>query len=244
MPKSAPKLSSQTVVITGAAQGLGRAVATAFHGAGSRVVLVDIDEKGLESLRSELGEKVQAYRANLADAEETQDVIARVLHDMGTIQTLVHNAAILVPEPFETATFQGWQQTINVGIQAAFLLIRAVWPEMKAAGGGCLIYVSSRSGIEGFRDESAYCTAKHGLEGLMKSLALEGADHGILAHTITPGMYMRTPMSERNYTEELKTKWVDPSQLAPAFLKLASRADPGLTGQRVSAWGLSRAMEE
>ena len=99
--------------------------------------------------------------------------------------------------------------------------------------------MSSRSGIEGFANETAYCAAKHALEGFSKSLALEGEAHGVLSVTVTPGMFMRTPMSEANYTPELKQKWVDPIRLAPAFAYLATRP-LHLSGQRLSAWDLSQ----
>ena len=81
---------------------------------------------------------------------------------------------------------------------------------MKKNKKGVIIFVSSRSGIEGFENESAYCASKHGLEGLMKSLAIEGSKNGIQVFTVTPGMFMNTPMSEQNYDEAYKKKWVDP----------------------------------
>jgi 3-hydroxybutyrate dehydrogenase len=109
---------------------------------------------------------------------------------------------------------------------------------MKARGGS-LIFVSSRSGIMGFANETAYCAAKHALEGFSKSLALEGAPHGILSVTITPGMYMHTPMSETTYPPEARAQWVDPIRLAPAFAHLATRPMQ-LSGQRLDAWQLSR----
>ncbi len=230
----------ETVIVTGAAQGLGRAVARAFHAARWRVALLDIDEQGLAELREELGDGARGYPVDLTDADATQAVSRQILEDVHVVTTLVHNAAILVPEPLETLSFGRWQATLNIGVQAAFLLTQAVWPGMRAAGGGCVIYVSSRSGIEGFEGESAYCATKHGLEGLMKCAALEGAPHGIVAHTVTPGMYMHTPMSERTYPDELKAKWVDPAVLTPAFLQLAARTDAALSGRRLNAWALSR----
>ncbi len=233
----------KTVIVTGAAQGLGRAVARAFHTAGWRVGLLDIDRRGLTELQEELGEGAESYPVDLTDAADTRAVAESVIEAFGGVSTLVHNAAILLPEPLETLAFSRWQATLNVGVQAAFLLTQAVWPGMKTSG-GAIIYVSSRSGIEGFEDESAYCASKHGLEGLMKCVALEGAPYGILAHTVTPGMYMHTPMSERTYPDDLKAKWVEPEQLAPAFLHLAARIDPALSGQRLSAWDLSQESNE
>ena len=230
---------SKAVIVTGAAQGLGRAVARAFHAAGWRTALLDIDAQSLIELQQELGGGTESYPVDLTDASNTQTVAKRVIEDLGGVSTLVHNAAILLPEPLETLPFSRWQATLNVGVQAAFLLTQAVWSGMKGSG-GTVIYVSSRSGIEGFLDESAYCASKHGLEGLMKCVALEGAPYGILAHTVTPGMYMHTPMSERTYPDDLKAKWVEPEQLAPAFLHLAARENPALSGQRLSAWELSQ----
>ena len=94
---------------------------------------------------------------------------------------------------------------MNVGIQAAFQLTQAVWPAMKSRG-GALIYVSSRSGIEGFVDETAYCAAKHALEVFSKCLAMEGAPQGIVSYTITPGMFMHTPMSETTYGADARVR--------------------------------------
>ena len=132
-----------------------------------------------------------------------------------------------------------FRATLDVGIQAGFQLTQAVWDGMVQRGGGALIFVSSQSGIKGFADETAYCAAKHALEGFSKCLALEGAPHGIVSCTITPGMAMHTPMSEKNYPPELKAKWVDPGQLAPAFVQIATADDLRFTGQRLNAWELS-----
>lgn len=240
MPKP---LTLQRVLITGAAQGLGYALGRAFHHAGATVLLLDVQEAAVKSLEQMLGTRAHANAVDLTNADATSEIIQTIVKQHGTVDTLIHNAAILQTEPFETMTLEHWQQSVNVGIQAAFLLTQGVWKSMQKVGGGCVIFVSSRSGIEGFKDESAYCTAKHGLEGLMKCLALEGEAHGIFAHTVTPGMYMHTPMSERNYTDDLKAKWVDPMLLTPAFLHLATRSDAALSGQRLSAWELSQQVQ-
>ena len=173
---------------------------------------------------------------DLADAAATEQAIAAVV--TGPVDTLIHNAAILRVEPLETVTLGTFRATLNVGIQAAFQLTKAVWPAMKERGGS-LVFVSSRSGIEGFENETAYCAGKHALEGFSKCLALEGAYHGILSVTITPGMYMHTPMSETTYPPELREKWVDPILLAPAFSYLCTRP-MHLSGRRLDACALSQ----
>jgi len=228
-------LKGQTVLVTGAAQGLGAAIARHFHGLGAGLILLDRDGDGLAETEAACPGATSAV-VDLSDAAATDRAIAAVV--TGPVDTLIHNAAILRVEPVEAVSLSTFQATLNVGIQAAFQLTKAVWPGMKERG-GALVFVSSRSGIEGFADETAYCAAKHGLEGFSKCLALEGASHGILSVTITPGMYIHTPMSETTYPPELREKWVDPILLAPAFSYLATRPMQ-LSGQRLDAWALSQ----
>lgn len=238
----ADELQGAFGIVTGAAQGLGNAIAVAYARAGMRLALMDIQADALAQVAQELAPisgGVVAIPVDLADAEDTQRAIAQALDQFGTPRVLVHNAAILVNRPLLAIDLASWQREVNVGIQAAFLLTQAVWTPMTAAGRGSIIYVSSMSGIKGFDEESAYCTAKHGLEGFMKCMAIEGAPRNIAVNTVTPGMYMRTPMSERNYSDELKQKWVDPILLTPAFVHLARQDAAGITGQRLNAWELS-----
>lgn len=231
-------LSQQTVLLTGAAQGLGAAIARRFAAEGAHLVLLDYNGEGLAEVAAGCGDRAIAIQVDLSNAADTQKAIDQALQ-YGVIDTLIHNAAILVERSFVDETFDSFFRTVNVGLQAGMQLAHAVWPGMMRKGGGALVFVSSRSGIEGFSNETAYCAAKHGLEGLSKSLALEGKAHGITSNTITPGMYMRTPMSERTYSDELKRKWVDPDRLAPAFIYLAERRVPEISGQRADAWKLS-----
>jgi NAD(P)-dependent dehydrogenase (short-subunit alcohol dehydrogenase family) len=228
-------LEGKSVVLTGAAQGLGAAIARHFHGLGAGLILLDRDGEGLAETCAACPGATSAV-VDLSDVGDTERAIAAVV--TGPIDTLIHNAAILRVEPLETASLSIFQATLNVGIQAAFQLTQAVWPHMKKQG-GALVYVSSRSGVEGFANETAYCAGKHALEGFSKCLALEGEPHGILSVTITPGMYIHTPMSETTYPPELREKWVDPIVLAPAFSYLASRP-MHLSGQRLDAWALTQ----
>jgi NAD(P)-dependent dehydrogenase (short-subunit alcohol dehydrogenase family) len=234
-------------IITGAAQGLGYAVAKAYAAEGMRLALMDVQGDLLKTAAGELngaGSDCLPLTVDLADADDTRRAITQALDHFGTPRVLVHNAAILVNRPLLDITLDAWRREVNVGIQAAFLLTQAVWPLMTQAGGGSIVYVSSMSGIKGFMDESPYCTMKHGLEGFMKCMAMEGAARNIAVNTITPGMYMKTPMSARNYSDELKQKWVDPILLTPAFVLLAQQDGSGLTGQRLNAWELSEQQRE
>ena len=231
-----PALSDQRVVITGAGQGLGAAIARVFAGQGADLVLLDVNAGGLDAINDQIGGAATVICVDLADADATAKAIATI---SGPIDTLIHNAAILRPEPIEAVSLATFKATMDVGIQAAFQLSQAVWAAMKARG-GALIFVSSQSGIKGFVDETAYCAAKHALEGFSKCLAMEGEAHGIVSCTITPGRAMHTPMSERNYPPELKAEWIKPELLAPAFAHIATTREAALSGQRLNAWDLSQ----
>jgi len=236
---TAPSLDQQTIVITGAAKGLGRAIATVFHLAGSRLALLDYDAVALETLRQELpGSSV--YPVDLSDAAATRAVIALIDADFPVVDTLIHNAGFLVPQAFAEMTDERWNLTFNVGIQAAYLLTRAWWNRWLQTGTGCAIYVSSNSGIRACWGEGPYTASKHALEGFSQALGIEGTPSGVFTHTVTPGFPMHTPMSEQNYTPELKAKWVEPEHLAPAFLYLAQKPDASLSGKRLSAWELAQ----
>jgi len=236
-PRATPPLSQQRVLITGAASGLGRALAIAFGQAGATLALVDINLAGLRETAKSLPQ-ASLYQADLSDATSTRRMIAAVRADHVRIDTLIHDAAYLVPQSFADCSEESWRLTFNVGIEAAYLMTKAFWADW-LRDGATAIYVSSRSGIEGFIDETAYCTTKHAIEGMVKCLGMEATLCGIMTHTVTPGWYMHTPLSERLYTADLKSKWVDPIALAPAFLYLALRPDPTLSGQRLNAWELS-----
>ena len=139
-------------------------------------------------------------------------------------------------------SYENWQRELNIILQAGFILSKAVWEPMIAAGGGSIVYISSGSGIKGFVKETAYTPGKHGQEGLMKVLSMEGAEFNIAVNTITPGVAINTPMSASHYTEEQRQRWVDPNLLTPAFIYLAGVDARDVTGQRLDAWQLSQAV--
>jgi NAD(P)-dependent dehydrogenase (short-subunit alcohol dehydrogenase family) len=228
-------VEGQNVLVTGAAQGLGAAIARHLHSCGARLILMDWNEERLSETASACPGAVTVV-VDLGDAGATQRALDSLISS--PVDTVIHNAAILRVEPLADVSLEAFQATMDVGIQAGFQLTKAVWPHMQKSG-GALVFVSSRSGIEGFADETAYCASKHALEGFSKCLAMEGESQGILSVTVTPGMYMRTPMSEITYPPELREKWVDPIELAPAFEYLATRP-MHLSGQRLSAWELSQ----
>lgn len=231
-------LEGQAAVVTGAAQGLGYAIAKAYAAAGMRVALLDVRGNILKQVASELtaaGGEVLPITVDLADAAATQNAIDAALAHYGAPRVLVHNAALLITRSMLEITFEQWQREINIILQAAFILSKAVWQPMIDAGAGSIVYLSSGSGYKGFIEEVAYNPGKHGIEGLMKCLALEGVEFNIAVNAATPGAPINTPMSDSNYTEAQKQRWVDPQLLAPAFVFLARQDASGVTGHRVAA---------
>ena len=231
-------LQGQVAVITGAANGLGYAIARAYVEEGMRVALMDVQAGKLEEVVHEftdMGGDVLSIPVDLSDATATNDGINKALEHYGTPRVLVHNAALLITRSMLEITFEDWQKEINIILQAAFILSKAVWSPMVERGDGSLIFLSSGSGYKGFIEEVAYCPGKHGVEGLTKCLAMEGKEFNIAVNAATPGAPIDTPMSSQNYTEALKQRWVDPKLLAPAFVFLAKQDASGLTGHRVAA---------
>ena len=231
-------LRGKVAVVTGAAQGLGYAIAKRYAAEGMRVALMDVRADLLAQVAAELsaeGGDVLPITVDLSDAAQTQAAIDAALAQFGTPRVLVHNAALLITRSMQEITLADWQKEINIILQAAFILSKAVWQPMIEAGGGSIVYLSSGSGYRGFIEEVAYNPGKHGVEGLMKCLAMEGKAFNIAVNAATPGAPINTPMSDSNYTEEQKKKWVDPALLAPAFVFLAQQDASGTTGHRVAA---------
>ncbi len=231
-------LRDQVAVVTGAAQGLGYAIAKAYVSEGMKVALLDVRGDILQEVAAELndsGGDVLPITVDLSDAGDSQSAIDTVLAQYGTPRVLIHNAALLITRSMLEITLAQWQREINIILQAAFILSKAVWKPMIDAGGGSIVYLSSGSGYKGFIEEVAYNPGKHGIEGLMKCLALEGVAFNIAVNAATPGAPINSPMSDSNYSEEQKKRWVDPALLAPAFVYLARQDAAGLTGHRVAA---------
>ncbi|MCY3916825.1 MAG: SDR family NAD(P)-dependent oxidoreductase [Chloroflexi bacterium] len=231
-------LRGQVAVVTGAAQGLGYAIAKACASEGMKVALLDVRGDLLQEVAAEIkemGGDGLPITVDLSDAEDTQAAIDTVLAQYGTPRVLIHNAALLITRSMLEITLAQWRHEINIILQAAFILSKAVWKPMIEAGGGSIVYLSSGSGYRGFVEEVAYNPGKHGIEGLMKCLALEGRGFNIAVNAATPGAPINTPMSDSNYTEEQKKRWVDPALLTPAFVYLARQDAAGLTGHRVAA---------
>jgi 3-hydroxybutyrate dehydrogenase len=191
-------LSSHTVLVTGAAGGIGRAVASRLAGAGAAVVVLDREEDGVREVAAGLG-----CEHLVADLSERSSIDALDLGSRG-IDILVNNAGIQHVAPVEQLDPERFAQIHRVMLHAPFLLARALLPGMYAAGWGRIVHISSVHGHRASPYKAAYVSAKHGLEGLSKVIALEAAGKGVTSNTVSPG-YVRTPLVEGQIADQARS---------------------------------------
>ncbi|WP_327669095.1 MULTISPECIES: 3-hydroxybutyrate dehydrogenase [unclassified Streptomyces] len=186
-------LGGRTALVTGAASGIGRACALRLAAAGAKVRAVDRDEVGIEALAGEAG-GIEAYVLDLTDLDAAEQAAA------GT-DVLVNNAGIQLVRPIEEFPPEVFHTVLTVMLEAPFRLLRGALPHMYGQGWGRIVNVSSVHGLRASAYKSAYVAAKHGLEGLSKTAALEGAAHGVTSNCVNPG-YVRTPLVEQQVADQ------------------------------------------
>lgn len=188
-------LSGRRAVITGGAAGIGAAVARSFAAEGAHVVVADRDGAAAQALADELGG--EAWEVDLLDTRALEDLTLEA-------DILVNNAGIQRVAPIVDFEPEAWRRIHALMLEAPFLLIRAAMPGMIERGFGRVLNLSSVHGIRASAFKSAYVAAKHGLEGLSKVTALEGAPHGITSNCIDPG-YVRTALVESQIADQART---------------------------------------
>ncbi|MBK4734403.1 3-hydroxybutyrate dehydrogenase [Noviherbaspirillum pedocola] len=201
------KLQDRICLITGAASGIGKAIASRYAGAGGRVVVADLNREAAQAAADEIKRgdgKAMAVGMDVGDEEQVQAAVDEVVAAWGGVDVLVSNAGIQIIHPIEAFPFADWKRMLAIHLDGAFLTTRACWPHMKASGrGGSILYIGSVHSKEASMLKSAYVTAKHGLIGLAKTAAKEGAPHGIRANVICPG-FVRTPLVEKQIPEQAR----------------------------------------
>jgi 3-oxoacyl-[acyl-carrier protein] reductase len=235
-------LRDRVALVTGGARGLGWGIARAFGLAGARVCVTDIHDEELVRCASDLaadGTEFQTYRSDVADLADCERLVKRIVHRWKRLDVVVHNAIYMPLITFDATTPTEWSRQLAVGLDGLFNCTRAVWPQMKAQGGGHIIAIASGSSLRGYRQEIAYCTIKHGVEGFVKSLSLEAAAHNIAVNTIGPGARIkptRVTWAEHDHAPaELRATWADPVELGRAWVWLAAQPPGRFNGYRFDA---------
>ncbi len=198
-------LNDQVAIVTGAASGIGKAIATRFVTAGARVVVADLNSDAANATAREIDPSGHSMGVamNVTDEDAVNAGIAATVSKYGRVDVLVSNAGIQIVHPLEEFSYADWKKLMAIHVDGAFLTTRACLPHMYRAGRGSVIYMGSVHSKEASVLKAPYVTAKHGLIGLSKVVAKEGAAHGVRANVICPG-FVRTPLVEKQIPEQAK----------------------------------------
>ena len=241
-------LEGKVAVVTGAARGIGKAIAMKFAQEGASVALTDLkaDEnfQNTEKELQALGVKAKGYTSNAADFEDTAKVVSEIVKDFGRIDVLVNNAGITRDGLMMRMSEQQWDMVINVNLKSAFNFIHAVTPIMMKQKNGSIINMASVVGVSGNAGQANYSASKAGLIGLAKSIAKELGSRGIRANAIAPG-FIITDMTAQ-LSQEVRDEWAQkiplrrggtPEDVANAALFLASDLSGYVSGQTIHVCG-------
>ena len=240
-------LSRKTAIVTGAAGGIGRAIASDLAAQGARVVVADLDDGEGTEVASSIDGTFQ--RTDVSSRDDCRRLVESAVREYGSIDILVNNAGLQHVAPIEDFPEEQWEYIVRVMLVGAFYLTKYAIPHMYAKGWGRVINISSVHGLVASPYKSAYVAAKHGLNGLTKAIALEAAEKGVTVNAICPS-YVRTPLVEKQIADQARVHGISEDDvirdimLAPAAMKrllepsevaayatfLCSDAAAGITG--------------
>lgn len=250
------KQTDRTVIVTGAARGIGFAIANGFIQNGDFVIIADIDGVEANEAARRLGPRAVGYQLDVADEESVREFTNKVISERGTVHVLVNNAGLQHIDKVEDFPTDRWCLLIDVMLTGTFLMTKYTLPYMKNQQYGRIINVSSAHGKMASPYKSAYVSAKHGVVGFTRTIALETATEGITVNTIMPGP-VKTELIEKQIgklaeedgisEEEAIQKhllgkqpmkrFIDPSEIAGTAVFLASDSAASITGDAISVSG-------
>ena len=200
------KLQGKVALVTGAASGIGKAIAQRYAREGAKIVIADLNLEAANAAAAEIaaaGGTAMGVAMDVTREDAVNAGVAATVAAYGGVDVLVSNAGIQIVHPLEEFTYADWKQMLAIHVDGAFLTTRACLPHMYKAGSGSVIYMGSVHSKEASVLKAPYVTAKHGLIGLAKVVAKEGAAHGVRANVICPG-FVRTPLVDKQIPEQAK----------------------------------------
>ena len=198
------QLKDKVAIVTGSASGIGQAIAELYAKEGAKVVIADLNKAAADATAATIkaaGGQAIGVAMDVTDENAVNAGVAEVVKAWGTVDVLVSNAGIQIVHPIEDFPFAQWKKLLAIHLDGAFLTTKACLPHMYKQGSGSVIYMGSVHSKEASKLKAPYVTAKHGLIGLAKVVAKEGAAHGVRANVICPG-FVRTPLVDKQIPEQ------------------------------------------
>lgn len=210
------KMKDKVAIVTGSAAGIGKEIAITYAREGAKVVIADMNKDAAEATAKALrdsGGQAMSVVMDVTDEAAVNAGVAEVITAWGGVDVLVSNAGIQIVHPLEEFTLAEWKKMLAIHLDGAFLTTKACLPHMYASGrGGSVIFMGSVHSKEASMLKAPYVTAKHGLIGLCKVIAKEGAAHGVRANVICPG-FVRTALVEKQIPEQAKTLGISEAEV-------------------------------
>lgn len=200
------RLENRIALITGAGRGIGRAIAEHYGREGARVAVADLTLDGAQEAVDAIekaGGTAMALAMDVTDEKAVDDGVAAVVEKWGGLDIALANAGIQHIDPIHKLAFSDWSKVMSVHLDGAFLVTRAALRQMYEHGGGTMLYMGSVHSLEASPLKSPYVAAKHGMLGLCRAVAKEGAEHGVRSNIICPG-FVRTPLVDKQIPEQAK----------------------------------------
>ena len=231
------RFDGKVAIITGAASGIGREIAASFARRGAHVVIADLNIGAAEKTAAELnarGGSTLGVAMDVADEAQVQEGIDKAAKTFGRIDVLISNAGIQIVKPMHEFPFADWKRLLAIHLDGAFLTTRACLKYMYAQKSGAIIYIGSVHSKEASMLKAPYVTAKHGLLGLARVVAKEGAKYNVRANVVCPG-FVRTPLVEKQIPEQAKELGITEEQVVRNVMLKDTVDGEFTTGEDVAA---------
>jgi pyridoxal 4-dehydrogenase len=234
------KHENRVAIVTGAAQGIGRAIAQKLDAEGATVVLADLNAEGAEQAAGAL-ERGQGMECDVSSRESVEALVAKVLDQHGKVDALVNNAAIVPFIPWDEVDLDHWQEIIDTNLTGVYICSRAVYGPMREAGYGRIVNIASNTVMAGTPNMAAYVAAKGGVWGFTRALATEVGGYGITVNAVAPGLtategVLASPHAEAfEFVQSLQAipRRGESDDIAPTVSFLCSEEAGWVTGQMV-----------